>query len=431
MTQSTIQDGPGSPWQRPRSSVSLRYRGLPVLPRLVGLPAKGAGLRRLAMSVVSKQAVRVRSGGAKSWWPDALAIVGLFVAAFVARRHVLPHDGLFGDDAWQGFGAAKGSLGNFITVGFSAPGFTGALMVWHRFVGAPEQMADLAFAAGVVTPAVLYIALRRFGFVWSISLLLGAALASEKLNVVYSGRVKSYVIDALIVLGFVALLPRLVRVHFGWRAAALWVVGSFAVGFFSPFALVAALVAGMIVLLRPAGDRAMRTVAVAGQGVLYVALTLAVRQTYNVKALALWWKNNYDGFIGFNAQPLRLLSHVVTHMRRVAVVFSGGPGWWATLVLIAALTALAVYALARRRTARALRAQYLLLLLFAAVAASVVSVLPFGPTSVGMRLSLWLVPIFPIGVARGFGTPPAPPPPPPAKPPPLPPAPGLPPGRLC
>ncbi len=158
----------------------------------------------------------------------------------------------------------------------------------------------------------------------------------------------------------------------------------------------------MIVLLRPAGDRAMRTVAVAGQGVLYVALTLAVRQTYNVKALALWWKNNYDGFIGFNAQPLRLVSHVVTHMRRVAVVFSGGPGWWATLVLIAALTALAVDALVRRRTARALRAQYLLLLLFAAVAASVVSVLPFGPTSVGMRLSLWLVPIFAIGVASGL-----------------------------
>src|SRR5712692_7257604 len=123
---------------------------------------------------------------AKFGWVDAFAVAGLLVAAFVARRNVLPRDGLFPDDTWQAFGAARGSLSNFITVGFSAPGFTGALMVWHRLVGAPEQMADLAFVAGVVTPAVLYVALRRFGYVWSISLLLGAALVSENLNIVYS-----------------------------------------------------------------------------------------------------------------------------------------------------------------------------------------------------------------------------------------------------
>ncbi len=333
---------------------------------------------------------------------DALAVMGLFVAAFFARRNMLVHDGLFPDDGWQAFGAAKGSLSNLLTVGFSAPGFTGALMVWYRLVGAPERMVDLAFAAGVLTPAVLYVALRRFGYIWSISLLLGAALASEKLNIVYSGRVKPYVIDALIVLGITALVPRLVRVHFTWRVAALWIFGSFAVGSFSPFALVAAGVAGMIVLLRPAGDRVMRAVAVAGQGALSVALTLGVRRAYHPKALESWWKSNFDGFVGFDAQPLRLVSDIATHLRRVAVVFSGGPSWWVTLTLVAVLVALAVDALVRRRSSRALRAQYLLLLLLAAVAASVANALPLGPTSVGMRLSLWLVPIFAIGAASAL-----------------------------
>jgi hypothetical protein len=214
--------------------------------------------------------------------------------------------------------------------------------------------------------------------------------------------VKSYVIDALIVLGFAALLPRIVRLHFGWRTATLWVAGSFLVGFFSPFALVAAGVAGMILLLRPADDRAMRAVAVAGQVVLLVALTLAVRRTYNVKALELWWKRNYDGFVGFGLNPLRFVSHVLTHLRRVAAVFSGGSAWWATLILITALVALAVDARVRRRSARAVRAQYLLLLILAAVAASAASALPLGPTSVGMRLSLWLVPIFAIGIASAL-----------------------------
>jgi hypothetical protein len=222
------------------------------------------------------------------------------------------------------------------------------------------------------------------------------------MNIEYSGRVKSYVIDALIVLGFAALLPRIVRVHFGWRQAALWIVGSFAVGFFSPFALVAAVVAGIVLLLRPAGDRAMRVVAVVGEGVLALALSLAVSRTYNARSLELWWKRNYDGIVGFDLQPLRFVSSIVTHLRRVAAVFSGGPAWWATLILIAALLALAVDARARHRSPRALRAQYLLLLLLVALAASVASVLPLGPTAAGMRLSLWLVPVFAVGIASAL-----------------------------
>jgi hypothetical protein len=345
--------------------------------------------------------VRARSQ-AKFGRLDVLAIVGLFAAAVIARRNVLPHDGLFGDDAWQALGAAKGSVGNFITVGFSAPGFTAALMVWHRVIGAPEKMADLAFAAGVLTPAVVYVVLRRFGYERSICLLVGAAIASESMNIEYSGRVKSYVIDALVVLAFAALLPRIVRVHFGRREATLWIVGSFAVGIFSPFALVAAVVAGIILLLRPAGDRAMRVVAVGGQGVLALALSLAVSRTYNARSLELWWKRNYDGIVGFDLQPLRFVSSIVTHLRRAAAVFSGGPAWWATLILVVALVALAVDAVVRRGSARALRAQYLLLLILVVVAASVASVLPLGPTAAGMRLSVWLVPIFAIGIASAL-----------------------------
>ncbi len=153
------------------------------------------------------------------------------------RRDVLPQGILFPDEAWQALGAAKGSLGNLLTVGFSAPGFTSVLMGWHQLFSAPLKMAYVPFAAGVVTPPLTYVALRRFGAARSVSLLLGAALASERLNIVYSGRVKSYVIDVPIVLAIAVLLPRVVRVHFTWRSATLWVIGTFAVGFFSPFAL--------------------------------------------------------------------------------------------------------------------------------------------------------------------------------------------------
>ena len=80
---------------------------------------------------------------------DLAIVLALLVAGVVARRHVLPHDGLFGDDAWQAFGAMHASPSNFVTVGFSAPGFTGVLAVWHSILHKPEAMADVAFAAGV------------------------------------------------------------------------------------------------------------------------------------------------------------------------------------------------------------------------------------------------------------------------------------------
>ena len=47
-------------------------------------------------------------------------------------------------------------------------------------------------------------------------------------------------------------------------------------------------------------------------------------------------------------------------------------------------------------------AQFLLLLLFVAVAAGIADILPFGPLSIGMRLSLWLVPVFVVGGASAL-----------------------------
>src|SRR5205823_6107545 len=83
---------------------------------------------------------------------DVAIVLVLVVAAVVARRHVLPEDGLVGDDAWQAFGAMHASPSNLLTVGFSAPGFTAVLAVWHAIARRPESMADVAFAAGVLGP---------------------------------------------------------------------------------------------------------------------------------------------------------------------------------------------------------------------------------------------------------------------------------------
>jgi hypothetical protein len=349
----------------------------------------------------------VRAADTLRWWParrsvvDSVAVVALLVGAVVTRRNVLPHDGLFGDDAWQAFGAIHASAGHFLTVGFSGLGFTTLLIVWHALAPGPEQLAQVAFAAGVVGPAVFYVLLRRFGNRRSISLLIGSAVVSERLNIIYSGRVKSYVIDALVVLGLVVVVPRLARRQWNWRFTLGWVVGAVLVGSFSPFALLAALVAGLLLLVRPSHDIEYRIVAVGAQGFVYGTLSLAVRRTYDVTSLEQWWQRTYDGFI-VSHSPFGLLSQTFTHLRRVAAVFSGGPAWWATVCLVAAIGALILDAIVRDRSPRTLRAQFLVLLLLAALVGGVTKMLPFGPTHDGARLSLWLTPIFAIGAARAL-----------------------------
>jgi hypothetical protein len=74
----------------------------------------------------------------------------------------------------------------------------------------------------------------------------------------------------------------------------------------------------------------------------------------------------------------------------------------AALCLVVIVGALILDAVTRDRSPHNLRAQFHVLLLVVALVGGITDVLPFGPTSDGMRLSLWLVPIFAIGAARAL-----------------------------
>jgi hypothetical protein len=309
---------------------------------------------------------------------------------------------LWGDDAWVAFGAKRGAAGDLLTAGVAHPGFTALLMVWSRVLHAPEDMALVAFAVGAVSPALLYVVLRRFGHAVSIALLLATTLFAARLHVDYSGRVKTYVIDALVVLLFVVLIPRLTRARWDWRVATGYVALTFVVGCFSPFGLLAGGAATVIVLVRPTGDFPWRAGAAVVQAALYGALSLAVRHRYGVRKLHDWWHDEFDGFVGSRHEPLQLPGEVLRHLYRSVVPFTGRGGAIAMFVLAIAIAGLVADAVVRPRSGRASRAQYLLVLLAAAVVAGIAGLLPFGPTAAGMRLSIWLLPLYAIGTAAAL-----------------------------
>jgi hypothetical protein len=324
----------------------------------------------------------------------------LIVIAFLVRRHGLPTQGLWLDDAEEG-AARKASLSQLIMVGRDHPGYVAALMGWSRLTGGSDvSLAYPALIAGVLGPALLYVMLRVLGYARWIGLLLGAALVASQTDIIYSGRLKPDTTDVLVVLVLVLLVARLARTRWRWPTAVLWVLAAILLSSNSLFALIAAAVAGLVLLVHPASDLKIRGPAIVVQGAATVALGVAVIHSYNSESVELDWRHNWDAFLTFYPNPLRFGAEVLHHLTRIAQVFPGGPGWFATLCVLVAICGLAIEAW---RGPQAIVARYLLLLLSVAFVGGVVGKLPFGPavtspTSSGGRESLWLVPAMAVGL---------------------------------
>jgi hypothetical protein len=335
---------------------------------------------------------------------DALIVVALTVSAFVLRRRGLPDAGLWHDDSAPALGAAKGSLSQLLTVSFDHPTFTVGLRAWWFLTGQDwARTPDLAFVAGTLSPAVLYLVLCRLGYARSISILLGAALVASDMDIIYSGRVKTYVLDALVVLGLAVVVPRLARRRWHWGTGLAWFAGALIVGLVSGFALVATAVAGIILLLHGSGDRRVRVIAVGAQLVGVLVFLSAMHRTYNAQVVAGYWNRNFDGFLDFDPNPVRFGADIFEHLTRIATVFPGGPTIWAALAVLAATVGLVAIAWSGPH---AIQGRFLLLLAFVAFVAGVLDKIPFGPKVAapgnGARVTLWLVPVMAIGLAAAL-----------------------------
>src|SRR5215211_55067 len=346
----------------------------------------------------------------RSWASDALTAAVLTAVAFIARRGGLPTDGLWHDDAWVVYGATKGSLSHLFTVGADHPGFTLVLMAWTRLGGSFESTAYPALIAGTLGPPALYLVLRYLRIARSISALLGATLAAAHIHIMYSGRVKAYTVDVLIVLGLVAAVAGLANTRWRWRTAVAWVTAATVLGLVSGFALLATAAAGIVFLLHPTSDRRVRFLAVGAQATLQLILLLAIHRAYNAHELEVFWARHYDAYLDFDVNPVRFGDELLDHLSRVAHVFPGNSGWWPTLCVIVALLGLAGAALTKRSSASAVRARYLLIILLVAIVGAVLDKFPFGPArggtallptnfSRGERASLWLIPLLAVGLA--------------------------------
>jgi hypothetical protein len=343
----------------------------------------------------------------RSWWRrhgvDLAIAAALAVVAFLLRRHGVPTDGLWLDDTFQS-AALPAPLSDLFAVSADHPGFTALLMGWRAIGGGSDAALTYpTLAAGVLGPALLYLALRYCGYERSIGVLLGAALAVAATDVVYSGRVKTFTIDVLIVLALALIVPRLTRLRWRWWTGAAWIGAAAVLAFWSGSGLIAVAVAGLIIVLHPRFDFTVRLVAVTLQESICIVLLAAESHAHNVEALQDQFRTTWDAFIDFN-NPIQFAGDVFVHLRRVGEYFVGSSPWFAGLCTVLAMVGLCIAAWEGRQ---AVRARYLLLLLLAVFIAGVAGKFPFGPSqgslySSGGRVSLWLIPVVAIGLGAGL-----------------------------
>ena len=326
---------------------------------------------------------------------DALVAVGLFAVALRFRWH-FPRDGLFFDDAWQAFGASAGAFKQFITVGQTQPGFGLELMVWSRVFGSGSSSMVLpAMIAGALGPPVLYLVLRKFGYAVSVSLLLATALTVCETAILYSGHVKSYTSDVLVILLLCVLVPWLARQRWNAVTAAAWTVGSLIVASFSSFALLATVAAAAIFVFHPRGDRKIRLIACGAQAVGLAGIVAVLDRTHS-QALMIDWFDGQDAFIKPELNPVTFGREIVKHFLRVTDVFPGGPGWFSAVCLVLATAGLLVMA---RRGSKAVLGRFLVLMIALALAGAIAEKVPFGPVRDEARVTIWLSPIVAFGLA--------------------------------
>jgi hypothetical protein len=325
-----------------------------------------------------------------------LIAVVLGLTAFLYRRH-FPTDGLFYDDGWQAFGAVKGSFSQVLTVGQPSPGFGLELMVWVRIFGdSTVSVITPALIAGAIGPPAVYLVLRRFGVARSIAALLGAALAVCAAHIVYSGRVKVYTSDVIVVLLVASVLPWLARRSWRLSTAAGWFVGAMLLAGFSSFAMVATIAAAIILVLHPRGDLRMRVGAVAAQAVGVLVLLAAISRTHNQKVLADEF-GRYDSYVQATLNPATFVRETFHHLTRITAVFPGGPAWFTVVCLVVAAIGLGMAA--ARAGARGIAARFMIAMVLIAFVGSVAQQVPFGPRLGTSRLVLWMTPIVAFGIA--------------------------------
>lgn len=330
---------------------------------------------------------------------DILIASVLVVPSVILRRLFLPRDGVGGDDGWL-IAGAKGELDDIYNAGLSHPGFTGLIKGWLRFVSDSAETTTIPLlVVSLVTPAVVYLGLRWAKLSRSAACIAAAVMVVAPAHIIFTGRVKPYVIETLVVFILGLLVLHLARTHWSWRTVGWWVLFTTLAATVSTFILLSSAVAMLVLTGWSRVDRTKRISALVAQGGIQLAHLLVTRTNYDAERLADWWANPpSDGRVEFFLNPIEMTKEIGTHLHHLGAAATQGGSVPAVAVVVVSVLTLAKWSSQRVQSPMA---QYFGLLLVVAFVGGLLGQIPFGAREevAGTRVSIWLIPSLVVGLA--------------------------------
>jgi len=271
---------------------------------------------------------------------------------------------------------------------------------WLRFVSDSAETTTIPLpVVSLITPPLVYLGLRGAKLSRSAACIAGAVIVVAPAHIVFTGRVKPYVIEALVVFILGLLVLHLARAQWSWRTVAGWVVFTALTATVSSFILLSSAVAMLVLVGWSRVDRRQRVTALALQGILQLAQLLVTRTNYDSARFAEWWANPpSDGRVDFFLNPIEMIKEIETHFHHLGAAAVQGGSVPAVALVVVALLSLAGWSMRRDQ---APMAQFFGLLLLVAFVGGLLGQIPFGARieAVGTRASIWLIPSLVVGLA--------------------------------
>jgi hypothetical protein len=319
-------------------------------------------------------------------WDFAAALLVVAIAAWLRHRQLGPAS-LWLDDAWPAL-VIKTPWRDVTTVGLTAPGFAALLKVWLHVTGFSASKAQsLAFAFGIVAPALLGLlcVARRIGR--PAALVATALLLTSPAHIVYSARVKQYTLDSTLVIILVWLTWRGLERPDDTRRWFLLAFGAAAATAISSglVPVVAGAMLTALVAVRAVETRARRAAyaAVAAYAVFAAAWWKLVLDPRLGSALRQYWQAFYIS----SSNPGGIVGGLRSVAVRLAHGFTDLPSAVAFVVFVAAGVVVV-------RT----RPNLSILLLTPLLVAVVLALFRIAPIGTG-RTDLFLYPVFALLIA--------------------------------
>lgn len=331
---------------------------------------------------------------------DIILCTGLFILAFILRQVAQPVDGFFHDDSWALTAVKHGHWTQLPWVSFNHIGFTALMKMVYNLGLSIHSFAVFPWVLGSLGPVAIYALILHTLKHRPLALLFAGLAGFSLLHITYSGRIKPYVVDVIMLCSMALAVKTFAARFWTRRTALIWLLLSLSVAITTIHGFLIAAISGAVLALRFGTewkrDWVWRWPAIALQAVAQLAFLIFISGTYFSKKLSEDW-DRLNGFPDLSQPSLEIAADLYSRIMTAITIYVPHIPFAPEIILF--LTGCGIiYTI----TSRDMALRLLVALLGVAVFGNLAGYIPMGGVPVAQRASLWMIPLFATLSAAGL-----------------------------